>query len=224
MKAPTHHPSDELLLDYADGSLTEAEALIVASHLALCPSCRTAVSGFEAIGGALLEDVAPTTVSSDARAAVLAQLDGAMTGPPAPRRVPASSVQAEDLVLPQPLRSYVGVVAHQIVWNPVMRGLDELDIGLDRSAAPKARLIRIRAGMAVPQHTHRGTEMTLVLSGGFQDDMGHFLRGDFAFHDGSVDHRPIADRDADCLCLTVTSAPVRLTGLVGRFLNPFLQF
>jgi putative transcriptional regulator len=41
--------------------------------------------------------------------------------------------------------------------------------------------------------------------------------------DSQVDHRPVADEDEDCLCLTVTDAPLRLTGWLGRLLSPFVR-
>ena len=41
--------------------------------------------------------------------------------------------------------------------------------------------------------------------------------------DSHVDHRPVADEDEDCLCLIVTDAPLRLTGWLGRLLNPFIR-
>ena len=50
--------------------------------------------------------------------------------------------------------------------------------------------------------------MTLVLAGGFSDGDGHYQRGDFSFSDGEVDHSPVADDDGECLCLTVTDAPL----------------
>jgi putative transcriptional regulator len=62
-------------------------------------------------------------------------------------------------------------------------------------------------------------EMTLLLAGGFSDETGHYLRGDVALADPSVDHRPVADPGEDCLCLAVTDAPLRLTGRFGRYLN-----
>ena len=83
--------------------------------------------------------------------------------------------------------------------------------------------MRIKSGTAMPSHTHEGTELTLVLAGGFSDERGHFLRGDLAEVDASVDHRPIADPGDDCICLAVTDAPLRLTGPFGRLLNPFLR-
>ncbi len=87
----------------------------------------------------------------------------------------------------------------------------------------KTRLLRIKAGTALPQHTHEGHEFTLLLAGGFSDASGHYLRGDVAVADASVDHRPVADDGEDCLCLAVTDAPLRLTGPFGRYLNFFAR-
>jgi putative transcriptional regulator len=63
-----------------------------------------------------------------------------------------------------------------------------------------------------------------VLAGGFSDGDGHYVRGDLSFSDGEVDHSPRADDDGECICLTVTDAPLRLTGPLMRFLNPFVRF
>jgi putative transcriptional regulator len=87
----------------------------------------------------------------------------------------------------------------------------------------RTRLMRIKSGTAMPAHTHEGIELTLVLAGGFSDETGHFLRGDLAEADATIDHRPVADPGEDCLCLAVTDAPLRLTGPIGRLLNPFLR-
>jgi putative transcriptional regulator len=84
--------------------------------------------------------------------------------------------------------------------------------------------MRIRAGRAVPRHTHRGYELVCVLEGGFSDAAGHYGRGDVAVADDGVDHQPTADADGDCICLAVTDAPVRLTGRFWRLLNPFVRF
>ena len=45
----------------------------------------------------------------------------------------------------------------------------------------------------MPQHSHEGEEYTLVLRGGFTDGELHFLPGDVATADPTVDHQPIAD-------------------------------
>lgn len=216
-----HHPAEDLLIDYATGALGEAEALVVATHLALCPDCRATVAAYEAMGGAMLDGIDPEPVGGDLLDRVMARLDEA---PPAPTRAAAVRIDAEGRapLIPRPLRDYVGGDLGDVAWKPVMRGLDERRIACPGEA--KVRLMRIRAGVSMPRHTHKGREMTLVLAGGFTDDTGHFLRGDLSLTDGTVDHLPTADDDGDCICVAVTDAPLRLTGPIGRLFNPFIRF
>jgi putative transcriptional regulator len=216
-----HHPAEDLLIDYATGALGEAEGLVVATHLALCPDCRATVAAYEAMGGAMLDGIAPEPVGGDLLDRVMARLDET---PPAPIRRAAARPAAAGRtpMIPRPLRDYVGGDLGDVAWKPVMRGLDEHRIACPGGA--KVRLMRIRAGVSMPQHTHKGREMTLVLAGGFTDDTGHFLRGDLSLTDGTVDHVPTADDDGDCVCLAITDAPLRLTGPIGRLFNPFIRF
>ena len=58
-----------------------------------------------------------------------------------------------------------------------------------------------------------------MLKGGFSDKTGHFARGDVAVADAELDHIPVADLDADCICFAVTDAPLRLTGPFGRLMH-----
>ena len=51
------HPSDETLARRAAGALPPGVSVVIDTHLAVCPACRRAVRGFEAIGGALLEEM-----------------------------------------------------------------------------------------------------------------------------------------------------------------------
>ena len=216
---PTHHLSEELLLDYAAGSCGEAEALIIATHLALCPECRAVVEACDAVGGALLEDIRPTDLDTHSLEAVLARLDEPEPLAPAP----VAAETQRDIIVPQPLRGYLATDLEKVAWKPVIRGLDEASVPIGGSPA-KSRLMRIGAGVAVPRHTHHGSELTLVLAGGFSDNRGHFVRGDIAISDAEVDHRPVADADEDCICFVVTDAPLKLTGPIGRLLNPFVRF
>ena len=140
---------------------------------------------------------------------------------PLPPPDPAPAARRGDPALPQPLRGYVGDSLDRLPWRR-LGPIAELRL-LPARAGFTTRLLWARAGAAVPAHTHAGSEMTLVLRGGFTDAGGHFVRGDVEEADHSVDHRPVADDDEDCLCLTVTDAPLRLTSRFGRLLNPFLR-
>ncbi len=218
--APSHHIDDALLMDYAAGATSEPESLIIATHLALCPECRAKVRRMEEVGGALLDDVAPQAVSDDALSAVMARIEGEAPSEPTVQR---RSLSADSIVVPEPLRSYLGGGLESVDWQRTMRGLHVFEVPTGRPDL-KTRLLKIKAGTPMPEHTHHGQEYTLVLTGGYSDERGHFIRGDIDITDDSVQHTPVADADEDCICLTVTQAPLKLTGRIGRLLNPFVKF
>lgn len=215
----THHPSQEALADYAAGAASEAESLIIATHLALCPACREHVAAFEAVGGALVDEIEPASLSDSAMDRMLQAI---VLSPREPEARPRTRTKAVTGGVPEPLRSYLPADMADLPWHTVLRGLDEIE--LNTGGRGRTRLLRIKAGTTMPRHTHGGVEHTLVLSGGFTDQGRHYGRGDMAVADGSVDHTPVADEGEDCICLTVTSAPLKLTGTLSRFMNPFIKF
>ena len=84
-------------------------------------------------------------------------------------------------------------------------------------------LYHIRAGGRIPNHTHHGSEMTLVLQGGFSDANGSYHEGDFLFRGPEDDHAPTALQSEDCICLVVLDAPLKFTDWRFRWMNPFLK-
>ena len=97
-----YHQSDELLVDYVAGALGEAWSLAIATHLALCPSCRQNLSRLEALGGDLLDAASPEPVNDNLFNGVMACLDDAdAVTPDAPATAPEEPAQ---YVVPQPLR------------------------------------------------------------------------------------------------------------------------
>ena len=214
----TEHKSvDELLIAHAAGKLPEPVGLAVATHLALNPAARARYRRYEAVGGVLLDELEPASLPGDAWQRLEAQLDAA----PADPELDCRAV-ADDLRVPQPLRGYLPGPLETLRWRSYGAAAEvELSI---KAPGYRTTLIRVRAGRMVPQHTHEGSELTVVLDGAFHDETGHYGRGDLVIADSSLDHRPTADDDGDCLCLAVTDAPLRLTGRFGRFLNPFIRF
>jgi len=209
-----HHISDELLLSYAAGSLSEGWSLAVATHLALCPQCRKRLAEAERIGGAMLEDSEPAEVKESSLEAIMGRIDDGDDGPATPRatRTPSS-------IFPEPLRSYIGdESAMRWKWLGAAQQI-RLKTG-DRSTS--VRLLKIPGGQPMPTHGHRGQELTLVLAGSFSDEHGTFARGDVEEADEDVEHQPIADPGEDCICLAVTDAPLRLRG-IAAILQPFLR-
>jgi putative transcriptional regulator len=94
---------------------------------------------------------------------------------------------------------------------------------LSTSREATARLLYIPAGASVPDHGHRGTELTLVLQGAFVDEVDHFGPGDIEVANEDLNHTPVADIGADCICLAATDAPLRFRALMPRLAQPFLR-
>lgn len=211
-----HRSVDDLLIAHAAGKLPEPVGLAVATHLALNPAARARYRRYEAVGGVMLDELEPVELAADA----WDRLESLLDELPAPE-LDCRAVAA-DLRVPQPLRSYLPGPLDSLRWRNYGAAAEvELSI---KAPGYRTTLIRVRAGRQVPQHTHEGSELTVVLDGAFHDETGHYGRGDLVIADSSLDHRPMADDEQDCLCLAVTDAPLRLTGRFGRFLNPFIRF
>lgn len=217
-EAPVHHLSDELLLDYAAGSLDEATGVLVAAHLTYCAECRARAAELEAIGGSMLADLPAAELGANALNDIMAALDGAFIEPPVAR----ASAANDNPILPRVVQRYIGGDADAVAWKRLGMGIETARIDIPGSDKD-VFLLRVPAGRAVPQHTHAGNEYVLILDGAYNDESGRFAKGDVAISNGDVDHRPMAETDRDCICLVVMDAPIRLSGPMGPLLNLFVK-
>lgn len=205
-----HHPDDAMLMAYATGNLAEAFHLIVAAHSSLCDTCRITIESFDALGGGLLDDCDPVGMNADSLDRVLANLDTVL---------PTQPVRSIQTALPAPIVSYVGGDLDAVKWRPIGMGIKQAILPTSKTA--QARLLYIPSGTAVPDHSHKGQECTLVLQGSFEDEGGKFSRGDMEQADANVTHTPIAGMDGDCICLAVTDAPLRFKGWLPKLVQRF---
>lgn len=212
MSAITHHLTPELLMAYAAGTLPEAFSLIVATHISMCDECRAALGAYEEIGGEVLDGVGSADMAQGSFDAVMTRLD---TVPEADQIRPHMPND-----FPNPLVEYVRSPAH-VAWRKLGGGVKQAILPTSRNAT--ARLLYIPGGVAVPDHGHRGTELTLVLSGAFQDEEGRYGPGDIEIANEELDHSPIAEPGAPCICLAATDAPLRFHALMPRILQPFFR-
>ncbi|MDA0786672.1 MAG: ChrR family anti-sigma-E factor [Proteobacteria bacterium] len=218
-----HHPEDELIVAYAAGELDEAWSLLIATHAALCPACRSQIQTAEALGAALLEDIPPAemaTLADDAFEKTLARAALTVDDSP-PVSNPLSAAPGDVPVLPQPLRGYAGGDVGSLKWRRLGSSAFHVPL-VARRGAPTARLLRIPAGTAVPEHGHNGLELTMVLAGSFVDEGARFARGDVETADSDLEHQPRAEAGTDCICLAVTDAPLRFRGPIARLVQPFI--
>ena len=220
----SHHPSDDVLVSYAAGALDEPTSILIATHLALCPTCRGVVSKAESIGGELLAEVEPSDIGDDALNAVLNRLDEeeVQSTQSALSAAENLGVEEDELNLPQPLKGYLKGSAKTLPWRWLGPGVHYTRIAQD-AAGPNVGLLRIAPGTRVPMHGHSGNELTMVLAGGFTDATGSYARGDVESADDGLVHQPVADAGEECVCLVVTEGDLQPTGLIAKLLQPFFR-
>jgi putative transcriptional regulator len=207
-----HHLSDALLMAYSAGTLPEAFSLTVATHISMCDDCRARLTAFDTVGGSLVDQCGAVAMSDGSLNATLAMLNAPATTP---------VITRPKGVLPAPLGDYVGGDLDAVNWRPVGMGVKQAILPTSPDAS--ARLLYIPAGAAVPDHGHSGTELTLVLQGAFSDATDHFGPGDIEIADEELDHMPVADIGADCICLAATDAPLKFKSWLPRIAQPFLR-
>lgn len=214
-----HHPTLDTLARYAAGHMCEAQSVVIATHATACVACRDEIRDFEALGGIALEEIDPAEMSAGAldafwvRAGALeAELKKPIEAPTAPVRIEAAA----------PLAAYLKSGVDDVKWSPIATGVSQSVLKADGYRSGALRLLRILPGTAIPRHTHEGSELTLILRGAYNDELGKYAAGDIADLDGQALHSPTAVGDEPCICLIATNAPLKFDSLLGKVMQPFV--
>jgi putative transcriptional regulator len=206
---PVHHPEEEDLVGYASGTNPEWISLVVACHMTYCAACRDEVELLDDLGGALLDSLGAPGGSLGANAkAITARPRPAETAPVA-MPVPG---------LPKPLAPYLP--KEGAAWRFLAPGLRHIPLDFSVGGVP-ARIIRFAPGFKIPEHTHQGLEMLLVLEGMLHDGVTHdaFRRGDLSRREPGTRHSQLIDKSEPCTCLVISAAPVIPATLTGKILK-----
>jgi putative transcriptional regulator len=204
----SHHLDDATLMSFAAGALPDALSAVAAAHIAMCARCRHEVAVLERVGGVMLAELSPAT------------LDAAE--PPTPptaaeaRQHGNAPLQQGDV--PKPLARLLNGGLDAIRWRRL--GLGVWHHRLPLVGGGGLGLVRVAPGHAIPEHSHGGAELTLVLRGAFHDATGNYYPGDVADLDETIEHKPVADPGPDCICLVASEKPARFRGLIARLLQP----
>ena len=211
-----HHPDESILMSYAAGNLSSAKALVISVHLAACHQCQTYVRQSNTLGGVLFEKITPAAIDK------VDGVDDFIAALPERRNISSGGEKAAKSGFRNPLAKYLPADINSLAWKKQSSTISKFDLsGLIGEKGVNIALQKITAGAQVPQHTHKGTELTVILAGGFSDELGVYHQGDFICRDTSHIHSPTALRNEDCICLAALDAPIRFTGWM-RVLNPFL--
>lgn len=209
-----HHPKDETLADHSAGTLDAARQFVVEAHLWSCARCRTTVTSLESIGGELLEAASPVAMGDGALESVLTRLG--VDRQAEAEWVGTGKLRAELMrdVLERPDTGH---------WHWVGPGLRMRNLYRPTGSGARLFLLKAAPGLGLPDHTHTGSELTLVLQGAFTHEGGQFGPGDCDDADAADLHKPVVDAGTPCICLVAMDGQLKLQGLLGRMAQPFVR-
>ncbi len=210
MTAIKHHISEPLLMAYAAGSLEHHYALVVAAHVSMCDECRAQLAVYESVGGAVMDGTNVAPISVDLKDSVFARLEAPQVEKKRQRGFGVFPAPVMEALKGKPPRwKSLGFGVRQSILSDTKEG--------------SVRLLYIPGGQEVPDHSHEGIELTLVLQGAFRDETGRFGVGDLEIADDDLEHAPIAEEGAACICLAATGAPLRFKSWMPRLFQPIFR-
>jgi len=223
-----HHPKFELLQAFVNGELPASLSAGIAIHADMCPECQQKIA-------ALTEQVAEVSfeqaflhqfaVDDNEDMNAIADIDfdsmideiteTSELAPVVNSQPKAVSFREKQYTLPKALQNMELSNAANI--GKLSRARVQLDEGVIHT-----NLLHIEPGGSVPEHTHNGFELTVLLSGSFEDEQGEYVAGDFIMLDGRHTHHPVSKQG--CLCYTVANDSLHFTQGINRLLNPIGSF
>lgn len=237
----SYHPDSRFLTDFASANLSLAEAVCVSAHLEFCGKCRAHVQQLKDVGAFLLTQLEPEELETDSFAQLMSKIGGVDNATPVPAPIAESALSKGvsdkddavprqdaaralvDVVLPRSLRRLARGGLHNLHWAQLGKTLRVAPLPILGESRETA-IFDIKAGGRMPEHEHRGEEITVLLKGSFSDADGSYSRGDFVVRNAGEAHQPTATQDTDCICLVCLERPVRPRGLFYRLIEPFVQY
>ncbi|RZQ54870.1 transcriptional regulator [Pseudoalteromonas phenolica] len=215
-----HHPKLEMLESYVAGELPASVNIMIAAHIEMCPKCQQQVTELTSKAADSCFDfdtldVGELELQFDFDSFVDDITQYTYTEEIVESEIQEITVADTPYCLPQVLRNIER--SNWMNLGKLSRSRFELEDGDLRMS-----LLHIDAEGSVPNHTHNGFEITLLVDGSFEDEMGTYQRGDFIWLDGNNTHTPVT-KDG-CLCLTVSSDSLHFTQGLSKLLNPIGKF
>lgn len=210
-----HVLDDTWYLDYAAGALaSEAEDVLVRSHIELNDDAEARLARLDQIGGSLLEHL-PIGEALPFSADDLLDLADATEGEVVEFALPAAPDALSDVDIPPALAAYLARTGVKVKWEFLGPGLRKAVLWRG-DADERLWLLKAEPGVSIPHHGHNGSELTLVLKGSFWDGEQEYRRGDVEEAHPDIEHDIRIDPSGICVCLALTCGKL-------RFDNPLLR-
>lgn len=211
-----YHPNQELLATFVKGELPASLSAAIAMHTEMCSTCQQHIN-------ALTEQNAETEFDQVEFDLSELDIDDMISDITANEELELTYenviktiiVKGKEYQLPRAMQ-------HMPMgkWNTIGH-LSRARMNLDEGEIHSS-LLQISPGGFVPEHTHKGYELTLLLEGSFKDEMDEYVAGDFIMLDSAHKHNPMTEQG--CLCFTVANDALHFTQGINKLLNPIGSF
>lgn len=211
-----YHPTDKQLQQYAEGNISSALALVVSAHCDVCSHCQDKVDDINAELSSVIENIHAHQDKDPAFEKMLASIMQMPIVDTKPAVAPRIELDGRFFDVPRPLQRFV---KHTGNWSHLLGKVWQAPV--DLGDAGIANFIYMENGGRVPEHTHKGTELTLVVDGEFSDGLADYDSGDFIIMDDEHIHSPHSNASEGCLVFSIVDKPLHFTSGIARLLNPF---
>jgi putative transcriptional regulator len=162
-----------------------------------------------------LAEEAPAGLAADALNRVLAEIDAEDAADTNARSGLAGQAHGDELAsLPAPVRdAALDALGANARWAFAGVGIQRLPLFSDNGA--HAELMRIEPGRGVAEHDHEDDELTLVLTGAYNDGEGSYGPGDVSLARPGFVHTPRAEPGDVCYVLVAFKGAPRFKGVFG---------
>lgn len=211
------------LHQFAEGTLSPAWSLVVSAHVDMCKQCQSQVDLItEELAQEQILASCPPVQSADTEVLSFEQMMNSImslepdhSSDPRPH---SGTIELDGRIFELP-RTLGRFVHKTDGWSKLVGKLWQAPVDLGEMG--KAHFIYMEKGGSVPEHTHKGNELTLVVNGEFEDGIRQFDSGDFIHLDGRDKHAPVSNHDDGCLVFSFVDEPLYFTAGIARLLNPF---
>ncbi|MGS2720925.1 ChrR family anti-sigma-E factor [Paraglaciecola aestuariivivens] len=213
------HPSASDLQGFSAGTSEPAKALMISAHVDMCSQCQKACQAYQAQLAEQVFEQADEPGSLDAEYLHMMQNITELPVKPSPVITPHPGILELDgkaFELPRTLKRYVKNTGN---WSRLVGKLWQAPVDLGDMG--KANFIYMEKGGRVPEHTHTGSEITLVIDGQYGDGIHEYDCGDLTILNNQHKHLPHSEAEDGCLVFSIVDKPLYFTSGIARLLNPF---
>jgi len=165
------------------------------------------------IGGALLADEAPAPLDDQSLARTLARIENGEAADLRAAQLADGPDERELLGLPAPVRDAGLKALRWRGWSFGGFGIRRLP--LIASGGAITELVRVEPGFGAAEHDHTAEELTLVLTGAYNDGDARYDPGEISRAGPGFLHAPRAEPGELCYLLLISFGPARFTGRFG---------